>query len=586
MNKPVYRFIQPPVFPGDEEKTRTAAILNTILFGLLILFVPFTILQGFIGSKSYLTLTTAVLVDFLLVSVILLVLIRRGYVRLSAYILVIAGWIILNFQAWSYSGIRDAAFIASVVIIIAASLLINARASLGFAVASLAMGWVFAALETKGRYTGQADSPYPTAIAMTVIFLLVTLISYLAITNLNQSLRSAQKSAQALKTSNLELQTLQSDLEKRVAERTTELTTALELNRARSNQLKAISDVARRVSMVQEIDILLPTVTRLISERFGYYHVGIFLVDEKREYAVLKAANSEGGQRMLKRGHKLQVGQTGMVGFVTSTGTPRVARNVGVDAIYFRNPDLPDTKAEMTLPLLIGNQVIGALDIQSDVESTLDDETLDAMRTLADQVAIAIETARLIGETRQALEQSQRIYRQYVQQEWLRLAEERQELGYQRNPDGIQPLLEPLDRAEVREVFHTGMIAYAQDESFAIAIPIKLREEILGVLDINASNSPRQWTPDDITLLKAVADRIALAMENARLIEETSRRANRERTVSEITTKIRSNTDPQSMLQTALEELKHVLGTDRIQVVPQRPGSRSAEPPAKDPSTQ
>jgi GAF domain-containing protein len=240
----------------------------------------------------------------------------------------------------------------------------------------------------------------------------------------------------------------------------------------------------------------------------------------------------------------------------------------------------------MTLPLLIGNLVIGALDIQSDVESTLDDETLDAMRTLADQVAIAIETARLIGETRQALEQSQRIYRQYVQQEWLRLAEERQELGYQRNPDGIQPLLEPLDRAEVREVFHTGMIAYAQDESFAIAIPIKLREEILGVLDINASNSPRQWTPDDITLLKAVADRIALAMENARLIEETSRRANRERTVSEITTKIRSNTDPQSMLQTALEELKHVLGTDRIQVVPQRPGSRPAEPPAKDPSTQ
>jgi GAF domain-containing protein len=566
MNKSVFRIFSPPVFPNDEDKTRIAAILNTILLGTIALLGLLTVMQGFIGAKTYLSQTTGVLAALVIVSAGLLVLMRRGYIRTAGFLFVAMGWILLTIQAWTYSGLRDATFIAYVVVIVMAALLSGARASLGFAAISVVAGWVFAYLETTGKFNGYGDAPYPTAIAMTVIFLLVTLVSYLAINNLNISLKKARQSAEELKASNLELQTLHTELEKRVADRTVELSTALELNQKRASQLKTIADVAHQVSMVQDIEELLPTITRLIAERFGFYHVGIFLLNEDRTYAVLKAVNSEGGQRMLKRGHKLQVGQTGIVGFVTSTGRARVAKNVGVDAIHFNNPDLPDTQAEMALPLIVGNQVIGALDIQSQSETEIGEENLDVMRTLADQVAIAIETARLIGETRLALSQSQEVYRRYIQQGWSRLASEKREIGYRGGSEGIHPLSKAVNRTEVRAALETGNVSTAQGQTSALAIPIKLRDEVIGVLDISAANPTRRWTSDDRALLQAVADRIALAMENARLIDETSRRANRERTVSDITTKIRSTTDPQSMLQTALEELKQVLGIDNITV--------------------
>jgi GAF domain-containing protein len=562
MNR-VFRFFAPPVFPDDEEKNRIAAILNTILLGTVVLLGILTILQGLIGS--YLSQTTAILAALVIVSVGLLVLMRRGYIRAAGFIFLFIGWILLTFQAWTYSGIRDATFIAYVVVIVMAALLINVQASFGFAVVSLLTGWVFAYFETTGKFNGLGDGPYPTAIAMMVIFLLVDLVSYLAINGLNTSLKKAKQNADALKTSNQELQNLHADLEERVKERTLELSAALDLNQKRASQLQTIAEVARQVSSVQEIGELLPTITKLISERFGYYHVGIFLLDEKREYAVLKAANSPGGMRMLERGHKLKIGQTGIVGFVTSTGRPRIARNVGVDAIHFNNPDLPTTKAEMALPLLVGTQVIGALDIQSESDSAFESDSLDAMRTLADQVAIAIENARLIGETRDALVQSQEVYRQYIRQEWSRLAREKSEIGYQRGPEGTRPLSESVNRTEIRRALETGSISTEQGQTSALAIPIKLRDEVIGVLDINAINPTRRWTSEDMILLQAVADRIALAMENARLLQDAQRRASKERTIGEITNKFSASVNLKNILETAVEELGRALpGTEIV----------------------
>lgn len=581
MNK-FLRFFAPPKFPDNEDKTRIAAILNTILLGTIVLIGIMTVIHSL--TQVFLSQTTVILIALIVIPAGLLVLMRRGNVRMAGFLYVSVGWLLLTFQAWTFSGMRDATFVAYVVVIVIAGLLVNTQTSFGFAVVSVATGWVFAYFETTSKFNGLGDKPYPTAIAMSVIFLMVALTSYLAINSLNVALKRTRKGADELKASNLELQALQRELEKRVEERTRELSTALEMNQKRASQLRTIADVAHQISLVQELGELLPTITRLISERFGYYHVGVFLLDEEREYAVLKAANSEGGQRMLKRGHKLQVGQTGIVGFVTSTGRARIARNVGIDSIHFRNPDLPDTKAEMALPLMVGSRVIGALDIQSKVESTFEEESLESMHTLADQVAIAIENTRLIGETRQALEQSQKVYRQYIQQEWSRLAIERREIGYRRGVEGINPLTEPVNRIEIREAVETGTLSIAEDEASALAIPIKLRDEVIGVLNIRAANASREWTSADYLLLQAVADRIALAMENSRLIEETSRRANRERTVTNITTKIRSTTDPQAMLQTALEELKQVLGTDQITIKSYLQNPQESPAPMNDPN--
>jgi signal transduction histidine kinase/CheY-like chemotaxis protein len=172
----------------------------------------------------------------------------------------------------------------------------------------------------------------------------------------------------------------------------------------RAVQLAVASEVARDAIATLDVDQLLDETVRLISERFGFYHAGVFLVDEERGYAVLRAASSEGGQRMLERGHRLEVGRAGMVGYVTDTGEPRIALDVGQDAAHFVNPDLPETRSEMTLPLLVRGEVIGALDVQSTDEAAFTDEDVAVLQTMADQLANAIANARLFAEIEQTAE--------------------------------------------------------------------------------------------------------------------------------------------------------------------------------------
>ncbi|HSM71127.1 MAG TPA: HAMP domain-containing protein, partial [Anaerolineales bacterium] len=155
-----------------------------------------------------------------------------------------------------------------------------------------------------------------------------------------------------------QLQDTLGSLERRVAERTADVESARLLSERRAQELQAISEISRAISTEQRLEILLPLITRLVSVRFDFYHVGIFFVDETRQYAYLQAANSEGGQSMLARGHRLEIGK-GLVGTVAQTGKPRIALDVGSDAAFFDNPDLPDTRSEMALPLSVRGQIIG-----------------------------------------------------------------------------------------------------------------------------------------------------------------------------------------------------------------------------------
>ncbi len=199
---------------------------------------------------------------------------------------------------------------------------------------------------------------------------------------------------------------------------TNELEQAVGQSKRRSNLLQASAEVSRAIAQIRQLDPLLSQVTHLISQHFGFYHSGIFLVDETGLNAMLRATNSEGGQRMLARGHRLGVGTTGIVGFVTGSGRPRVALNVGTDASFFNNPDLPETRSEMAVPLRIGGQVIGALDVQSTDEGAFDQEDVGVLTALADQIAIAIENTRLLEQTQIALREAEAAQRRYVRHEW------------------------------------------------------------------------------------------------------------------------------------------------------------------------
>jgi PAS domain S-box-containing protein len=192
------------------------------------------------------------------------------------------------------------------------------------------------------------------------------------------------------------LQASHAELERRVAERTADL-------HRRALQLHAAAEVARSATCAGDLDNLLHSAVDMIQDRFGFYHAGIFLVDERREYAVLRAATGEAGNRMLARRHRLKVGEVGIVGFVAGTGQPRIALDVGEDACFFDNPDLPETRSELALPLRVGERVIGALDVQSRQAAAFDESDVTILQTMADQLAMAIENARLVHEMQMAI---------------------------------------------------------------------------------------------------------------------------------------------------------------------------------------
>jgi GAF domain-containing protein len=334
--------------------------------------------------------------------------------------------------------------------------------------------------------------------------------------------------------------------------------------RRRAAQFEAVTQVTQAITSIRDLSELLPQVASVISQNFGFYHVGVFLLDEVNEYAILTATNSEGGRQMMARKHRLRIGEQGIVGNVTHTGIPRIAMDVGTDAVFFNNPELPNTHSEMALPLKSGGHVIGALDVQSTERGAFTEEDIQMLSLLANQVSLAIENARLFDETRRALAESEAATRQAIRETWRSLPKDRNLLGYRYTLTGVSPLDEPMELTE--QVGSPGRRNEA--ETRRVVVPIELRGETIGSLVVQAP-STGEMSPDQLDLIKAVAERVAISAENARLFDETTRRAERERTVSDITSKIRSANDPQAMIRTAIEELRNALGASHVEVIPQ-----------------
>jgi GAF domain-containing protein len=258
----------------------------------------------------------------------------------------------------------------------------------------------------------------------------------------------------------------------------------------------------------------------VISEQFGFYHVGIFLLDDEHQYAVLRASNSEGGRRMLARRHSLRVGHSGIVGHVAATGSPRIALDVELDTAFKDNPDLPDTRSEMALPLKAVDHIIGVLDVQSTELDAFQSEDTEILYTLANQVAIAIQNAR--------------------------------------SHEATHKLLDEAQKASANKTVFQGEMLIENGTTATLAIPIRLRGEVVGVLDIHVP-AEHDWDPDEVDIAKAVADRLSLALESATLLQATQRRAEIERIIAEISGKVSSSINLRNVLQTAVEEIGHAL---------------------------
>ena len=362
-------------------------------------------------------------------------------------------------------------------------------------------------------------------------------------------------------------------LEEQVAERTGDLA-------RRSAQLETAAQVARDAVAIHDVEVLLVETASLISEQFGFYHTGVFLLDEAGEYAVLRAASSEGGQRMLARGHRLKVGEVGIVGHVTRYGEPRVALDVGKDAVFFDNPDLPETRSEVALPLRVRNQVIGALDVQSTEANAFSREDVAVLQTLADQVAVAISNARLFQQTQERLQAERQAHEEMARVAWHDLFRSRSgsgPFGQRYDPEGILPSDGQLPEQMVQAVREGRAIpdqggdpdgdgSAATASTRSLAIPLKVREQVIGVLDARKPAGMGDWTDDEVMLLQTLVDQLATALDSARLYRDTQLRSAEDRLVAEITARMRETLDVDVVLQTAVREMGKALGLPKVEV--------------------
>ncbi len=367
--------------------------------------------------------------------------------------------------------------------------------------------------------------------------------------------------------SNRELEKLTNELEQRVDERTTELNQANTTTTRRAAQLETIAELSQAISQLQNPNEIFVAAAQLISERFGFYHVGIFLLDYEKEYLVLQAANSARGQKMLERGHRLAVG-TGVVGFAAQIRKPRLALDVGADAVFFNNPDLPETRSEIALPLIYAEQTIGVLDVQSTVAGAFTEEDFRVLGTLANQLTTAIENARLLSEARAAARQVEEVYNEFVRTQWSRASERTDYAGFRYNAGRIEMVAAGENGgAELtggKDIKSANQADPSEENRGRILVPVKLRNEVIGMLQIESNDPSKIWRSDEISLMEAVAERAAFALENARLFQDARRRAAKERMIAEATTNISSSMNVENILQATAAELERVLGGSEV----------------------
>jgi GAF domain-containing protein len=353
-------------------------------------------------------------------------------------------------------------------------------------------------------------------------------------------------------------QGLVSTLEVRVAERT-------QLIERRVAQIQAVAEVGKSVAAQRDLEELLARTSYLISDRFGFYHIGIFLLDTHRRFAILRASNSKEGAKMLARGHKLSVGMEGIVGTVAGTDQARIALDVGEDAVYFNNPDLPKTRSEMALPLSAGGETLGVLDIQSMEANAFSEEDISTLQVLADQLAIAVQNARLLRDSQEALMLARKATGDISQAGWQSLLRNVPGLGYVSMMNGeVSPASSEVETNMQRALLEGESVLSADQRT--LNIPVSIRGQTIATMRLVKPSNAEPWSTDEIEDIEALSAQLSNTLDSARLYQDAQRRAMRERAISEMTTNIGANTDVEAILRTTVMELGRQLSGTKVAV--------------------
>ena len=282
---------------------------------------------------------------------------------------------------------------------------------------------------------------------------------------------------------------------------------------------------------MRNVNMVLDTAVNAISEKFEFYHTGVFILDDEKQWAILRSASSEGGRRMLARGHRLSVGQVGIVGYVAASGKPRIAFDVGDDAVWFRNTDLPETRSEMALPLKVGSEVIGVLDVQSEASEAFTDEDISTLQLMADQLAIAVHNARSLEAMEGALAELREVQIDYQKRGWARMTARTRTLAYEYDRVDtipVSPLPVPMDLL----AGHVSRTIIEDGGAPMVMEAMQAGERVVGYVGL--SDPGRNWTNEELELISSVTEQVALALDNARLFEEAQRNERQQVLISSV----------------------------------------------------
>jgi GAF domain-containing protein/HAMP domain-containing protein len=375
----------------------------------------------------------------------------------------------------------------------------------------------------------------------------------------------------------------------------------LEESRRRTLQLETAAEIARDISSSLDLDELLAKAVNYIRERFDFYHAAIFLLDTSNEYAVIREATGEAGAQMKRTGHKLGVGSKSIVGYVAGRGEPLIVNDAAKDATYYANPLLPDTRSEAALPLKVGERIVGVIDVQSAHAYAFTEDNMRALQILADQMAVAVVNSELFAETQEHLSQHRLLHHittSAASGTTLEEALESAVTGLQVTLGGDRVAILMTDR-ERKNLEVSAAVGYAEDiykiripigtgvtgwaaahrrplrvddvnndpryiqassnTRSELAVPLIYRNELLGILNVE-SEKVSAYTENDEEMLGTLGGSLAAIIANARLLEQIRSQVERERTLFEITNKIRRSPDIQAILATTASELTKAVG--------------------------
>ena len=558
----IKQFLAAPIFAADDEKTHAAALLNPLVLSMGVVDIVGALAAIFVFEQKLGSGTAVVLIFLVLLATKLFM--QRGRIRLAGTVFVVGIWLPIN-AILVFSGGRSIVAAANLSLTVFAGLVIGQGSAVALAIVSSLLYLGIATVDAMGI---PLPALFPDELMADWVMFSVALA--MAIIPLNLALRSLNAALSHARSYAAESERRHQQIESLAGER------ALELSR-RTGYLGAATEIATEVAAVERDPlVLLRQAAEIISRRFGFYHTGFFLLDDNRQWAVLQAASSEGGQRMLQRQHRLRVGAEGIVGAVAAHGQYRIAQDVGADAVFFENPDLPETRSEIALPLRVRREVIGVLDVQSTAPDAFTDEDVNVLQALADQVSVAVNSARLLRQVEEIVTAERRTYGQMARETWRELLRARPDLAFASDEDGVAPFM--VWEPQMKIAAQTGQAAGA---GATLALPIQVRDQVIGVID-GRKPGGTAWSEEEINLLQTLAEQLSTALEGAQLYEDTQRRAAREQMAREITAEMRRSLEVTTVLQTALHQLRTSLNLTEAEVWIEEASSEA--PPVSSPA--